>query len=209
MSMNHARRNLGVAVALGALLGAAGVAAGQPGAPPPPPPPGGAGGYGPPPPQPTYGVVDRHGFMAGFSIGAGSMVPDCDGCDSESGIAVDGHLGGMLSPRFALMWDGSVVAHTEDNLTLFSTVNAVAAQYWATPKVWIKGGLGFGRLSISDDTGDTLAESDTAASVLGAAGVEVMQSRTFALDISLRFAVTAYEDANLTNVALNVGFNWF
>ena len=147
--------------------------------------------------------------MLGFSIGGGSMVADCDGCDSQSGVAADAHLGGMINPNLAILWDGSVVAHTEQNLTLASTVSVGAIQYWIVPNVWLKGGLGFGRLSVSDDRSGTVAESDTAGAFLAAAGVELMQSGNFALDGSVRFATVAYDQANVTNASVNIGFNWY
>src|SRR5262245_43378362 len=103
-------------VALGAVLASlmvAQAAHAQYGAPPPgsPPPPG---YYAPPTaPPPT---VNRDGFIFGFSIGGGAILPDCENCEGLGGGAISFHFGGMLSPRFALLGDASGVAHTfEDN----------------------------------------------------------------------------------------------
>jgi len=190
-------------------LGAPAALAQPGGAPPPPPPPG----YGPPPPYgpppaPPPGI-QRQGFIVGFSIGGGAMMVNCDGCDSQSGVAFDLHLGGMINPTLAIVWDGSGVAHTESNFTLVNAINTVALQYWATPQLWVKGGVGIGRLSVSDENGQTIAQSDTAGAAMGAVGFEVMQGQSFALDLSLRVVPVFYDGDTVTNTALNIGFNWY
>lgn len=124
------------------LLTSATAAVAQPAASPPPPPPG----YGYAPPPPSFGVVRREGFLIGFSLGGGAFsLADCDDCESMDGVALDLHLGGMLTPRLALMFDGSGVAHSlEGGGSLVHVIDTVAAQYWVHPRVWLKGGLGFG-----------------------------------------------------------------
>jgi len=114
----------------------------------------------------------------------------------------------MVNPRLAIMWDGSGIGNTSINAIVVSAINVAAAQYFVSPAIWLKGGLGFGRLSVSDGDGSSALSSDTAPAVLLAAGVEIMRSRTFALDLSLRLATVSYDRVNLTNAALNLGFNW-
>jgi len=100
---------------------------------PPPPPPS---GYPPPPPAqpPEPDGIHRSGFIIGFSLGWGSI--SCSSCpdgDSLSGAAVDIHLGGMLAPNVALMFDGSGIGHTIDGSgTLTHVVDTLAVQVWAS-----------------------------------------------------------------------------
>lgn len=152
--------------------------------------------------------IQRSGFIIGFSLGGGSMVPDCDGCESLSGLALDFHLGGMLKPDLALMFDAYGVVHSEEGVSLINSVDTVALQYWVAPQVWIKGGLGLGRLSVSED-GNTIGESDSGLAVLLAGGVEVLQTQSFALDAQLRIGNVSYDGLGLTNASLNLGFNWY
>ena len=192
------------------LLTSATSAIAQPaGAPPPPPPPG----YGSAPTSTTpLGVVDRRGFIIGFSLGGGAFsLADCGDCDTLSGLGLDIHLGGMLTPRLALMFDGSGVAHAiEGGGTIVHVIDTAAAQYWITPRVWIKGGLGIGQLSVNDDEGNRVAASETGAGVLLAGGVELVQTRGFALDLQLRASAVNYDDADtITMSSLNLGFNWY
>lgn len=180
------------------------VAAAQPGYAPPPPPPPAPGYYAPAPSAPP----GRHGFLIGFSLGAGSMT--CDGCDDLSGVALDIHLGGMLNPRLGLMFDGTGVAHSfEGGGTLIHVVDTVAAQYWVTPQLWIKGGIGIGRLSLNDADGNEVLASETGGAVMGGVGYEVLQGRSFALDVQLRASAAKYDETTISMGSLTLGLNWY
>jgi hypothetical protein len=178
----------------------------QPGPPPPPP------AYQ----QPAYGApapigIQRDGFVIGFSLGAGVLTNDnCDSCDSLEGGAAEFHLGFMVTPQLAVLAEGYAVSHTEQDLTLSQTIGMLAAQYWVSPKLWVKGGLGSGHLSLSNDRGQELAVSEEGAGAMIAAGYEVYQGRSFAIDVSLRAAAVSYEESDtVTQTAAAVGFNWY
>src|SRR5260221_4420103 len=77
------------------------------------------GGYGAPPSNIPGGFHDRTGRLAwGFSIGLGGMhddgsgITNCDNCANAPAVEVDGHIGGMLGPRFALLFEGQGNART-------------------------------------------------------------------------------------------------
>ena len=95
--MSH-RKNLivGLGVVLLTVLGSVSIAEAQ-GYPPPYYPP-------PPPPPPPHGVY-RSGLVFGFSGGVGAI--HADNCGDACGVAgmVEGHLGGMINPRTALMFE--------------------------------------------------------------------------------------------------------
>src|SRR5689334_22684865 len=108
-------------------------------------------------PQQTLpgGFHDRTGRLAwGFSVGLGGMhddgsnVTSCNNCNyNPIAIEADGHIGGFLGPRLALMGEFQVNAQTvhsdafDGDTILSQNVLMLAAQYWITPQLWIKGGI--------------------------------------------------------------------
>ena len=213
--MSH-RKNLivGIGIVLLTVLGSVSIAEAQ-GYPPPYYPP-------PLPPPPPHGVY-RAGLVFGFSGGVGAIhINNClaDVC----GVAgmLEGHLGGMINPRMALMFEIWGADHPwSSNGNSFETINTFftgAAQYWVNDIVWIKGGLGVAeiRQDINDYYGgyyNNTVNSSTGFALFGAAGVEVMQSYNFALDIQLRVGNGFYSDSlgsfSAQNYGLMVGFNWY
>jgi hypothetical protein len=211
--MSH-RKNLivGLAVVLMTVLGSVSVAEAQ-GYPPP---------YYPPPPPPPRGVF-RAGLVFGFSGGIGAIhINNCltDVC-GVAGV-LEGHIGGMINPRTALMLEIWGADHPwSNNGTSFETINTFftgAVQYWVNDILWIKGGLGVGelRLTVNDDYNgvyNSNVNESTGFALFGAAGVEVLQSYNFALDIQLRVGNGFYSDSggsfSAQNYALMVGFNWY
>lgn len=197
------------------------IAAAQPSAPP-------RYGYTPTTPAPTAdGFHDRTGrLMLGFSIGLGGMkVGDedvnCGNCDYDP-IAgeFDFHIGGMLSPRFGLMFEAQGNAQTiEENFdgatSLVQATAMVAAQYWLTPQLWIKGGIGGASLGYSydddrSDLNDQSQELAQGAAVMGAVGYELLSARTFSIDAQARMIVGSYKDGqDVSSGSLGLGFNWF
>ncbi len=214
--MSH-RKNLivGLGIALLTLLGSVSVAEAQ-GYPPPyyPPPP--------PPPPPPRGVY-RAGIVWGFSGGIGAVA--ANGCGDGCGAAgvLEAHLGGMISPRAALMFEvwGADHPWTDSAGNGRETINTFftgAAQYWVNDIIWIKGGAGIAvfRETIDDNygyNGTTDLNDVTGFALFGAAGVEVLQSYNFALDIQGRIGNGFYSQDgssfNVQNYALMVGFNWY
>jgi hypothetical protein len=233
-------RIVGIGVAVVAVAASTRVAhaqSGPPGADPPPPPQGypppPPQGYPPPPPQgyppppPAYAPqpyapqpyapqpeppgIHRSGLVIGFSLGAGTIgCSDCTNSDSLNGVAVDLHIGGMLSPNVALMFDGSAVVHSlEGGGTLTHVVDTLAVQVWVNERLWLKGGLGIGQLSVSDNESSSMVRSDTRAAAMLALGVELLQGRSSALDLQLRGAATSFSDATLTNGSILIGYSWY
>ena len=215
------RRILGAIACAAALLLFLSNADAQPGAGAPTPSPG----YATPPPQPFAQPppppgIYRHGWIMGFGFGFGSITAN----DTfESGEELDGvfgnlHFGGMVSPRLALMvevWGGTHRFRDDgdyyygDDTSLLQSNIGLAAQYWVTPKLWLKAGLGEASLILASN-GEKLGEAKGAA-FLGAAGYEFYQRGRMAIDVSLRLTTATYEegDGETQAVALQVGFNWY
>jgi hypothetical protein len=212
------RKNLllGLGVVLLTVLGSVSVAEAQ-GYPPPyyPPPP--------PPPPPPHGVY-RAGLIWGFSLGLGSVQTSLGGCGDACGAAGVGeaHIGGMISPRAALMfeiwgadhpWTGGYGNTSQETINSFFTG---AAQYWITDILWIKGGVGLAELrnTVTDNyTGYAVSASTGGFGFFGAGGIEVLQTYNFALDLQLRIGDAFYNQNSVSfsyqNYALTVGFNWY
>lgn len=154
--------------------------------------------------------VHREGFLIGFSLGAGDLGPDpCHDCGV--GVAGDFHIGAMASRQVGVLLEGNFV--TRDDLThgLFG----VAAQFWPDPagRFWLKGGIGVGTLDLDDsfsgDPFDDHGNNHVYPSVFGGAGVEVVRSGRFTMDIQLRGAATFQSGDTAHSVSVNVGANWY
>ncbi|HKE14748.1 MAG TPA: hypothetical protein VKB80_07785 [Kofleriaceae bacterium] len=202
------------ALAALAVLAAPSSAGAQPGAPPPPGYGGGGYGYYGPPPD-----AARRGLTLGVGLGLGLMdsdsnLTDCFGCgdDQPLALALDAHLGVMLSPHLALLgevfWQGQGVdGDTFD--WIGQTMLMGAIQFWLTPQLWIKGGLGVASLTLHYEDFDD--ELDTGVAVMGAAGFELLSSPWFSIDIQGRLASGSYDgiDDHVNVGTVGLGFNWY
>jgi hypothetical protein len=91
----------------------------------------------------------------------------------------------------------------------YNGIYTIAAQYWATDIIWLKGGVGLAHLQFGYD-GAVPINDETGPAFLVAGGVEVVQSFNFALDLQLRVGHGSYSDGpDVTNIAFMVGINWY
>jgi hypothetical protein len=155
----------------------------------------------------------RDGFLIGFAIGFGGT--SASGCGDFCGGAFSGefHVGAMLNPRLALMFDGWSNFHPIPNSdgTAINSIAAFAAQYWVSDIIWLKGGLGFGRTQVTSDSAGVIGDA-TGLGVLGAAGIELFQGGGFAFDLQIRLGTALHSDAdggNMSNFGFLAGFNWY
>lgn len=171
------------------------------GAPPP--------GYYPPPPPPRAWY--RTGLTFGVGIGPGSITTTStcgDFCGAA--IALEGHIGGMLNPRLAIMGDFWLNAHPIPNSdgTTTNSISSLALQYWLTDIIWIKGGLGIGHTQVLSDSEGVLDDA-TGLGLLAAGGIELIHAPNFALDLALRFGHGFYDGGDVDNFALTLALNWY
>ena len=172
-------------------------------------------GYPPPPPRPRG--VYREGLTFGGALGLGII--DGPNCTTVCGGSFMGelHVGGMLNPRLALVGDVWVGARyftdpVIGNGSTYNSIWTIALQYWVTPIIWIKGGVGFANLTISDENDPNVSiafDNESGGAVMGAAGVEVVQSYNWALDLQVRAGHAFYDGGDLNNLAFMVGLSWF
>jgi hypothetical protein len=184
-------------------------------------------GYYSQPPAAPGGFHYRHGMpMVGFSLGLGGMKVDenkvtCPSCDyNPIGVEGDFHIGGMLSDRLGLMLELQGNAQTVDDsyygsTTLSQGTAMVAAQYWLTPTIWLKGGLGWAHLAYEYDDyyyQDTYSDPvDDGAALMAGAGIELYSADNMAIDLQARFITAGYDGINSKVAALTagVGINWY
>jgi len=130
-----------------------------------------------------------------------------------------------INPRTALLLEIWGADHPYSfGGSSFETINSFftgAAQYWVNDIFWIKGGLGVAELRQTVNApyyynyyyGSATTADITGFGLFGAAGVEVVQSYNFALDIQLRIGNGFYSQYgssfSMQNYAMMVGFNWY
>jgi hypothetical protein len=178
---------------------------------------------GPPVAEAPGGFHNRTGRLTwGGAIGLGGMhdggsaITSCVRCEvKQLAFESDGHIGGMLSPRFGLMLEGQInaqVVHSDQfngDTVLWQGALMLAAQYWLLPQLWIKGGLGVANLQV-DDTYVTYDYGNGAA-VMGAIGVELLSARHFAIELQGRLIRGEYNSLSdhVTSGTIGVGINWY
>jgi hypothetical protein len=199
-----------------AIVATSGIAAAQPYA------------YGPP--RDPQGFHRRAGRLAlGFSFGLGYMNDngqrlDCAGCDVQpiTGM-LEGHIGGMLSNRMALLFEiqgnaQQIALDPTNDVTLRQVLIMGALQYWLTPIVWIKGGIGVANVDVIDNnSGIVYGVNDSGLGLMAGIGVELLSARHFALDLQGRLTegIYHYNDGttagsdNITSGTIGLGLNWY
>jgi hypothetical protein len=163
----------------------------------------------PPPLQPTtpVGFENHQGLMVGFGLGLSSL--SCENCGhAEGGLGFDFNLGGFINPRLALMYDASGWYDSEDGITLSLTLHALAAQYWVSPKLWIKGAAGVANSRTSFEGFESGSNSESGSGIGGGLGYEFVQSGNLAVDLSARLNIVSINESSATTVNAVVGVRW-
>jgi hypothetical protein len=137
---------------------------------------------------------------------------------------ISAHIGGFVGPRLALMAElqGNIQTIAQDEIgdgidtQLVQGALMGAAQYWLTPQLWIKGGIGFATLQIQDEDrffGEVLAASrpENGFALMGAIGFELLSSRLFSVDLQGRILNGSYKslDNHVTAASIGIGINWY
>ena len=123
--------------------------------------------------------VNRRGFLIGFGIGGGSVITCEFGCGSEGGAVFELHIGGM-------------------------SLSSLAVQHWAG-RGWVKGGAGFAFVTCADCGG----EYEFGLGLMVVGGVELVQHRSFVLDLQGRLTDRRIDGVNFCKPTAILGFNWY
>ena len=184
--------------------------------------------YAPPPSSHPGGFHYRGGrLIFGGSLGLGGMEDNggeiqCDNCAAVAG-QIAGHIGGFVGPRLALMGElqGNFQTLSSDRFTgdtevLTQGALMFAAQYWVTPQLWLKGGIGFASLQVDRSYyGDGIIDESTipenGLALMGAVGFELLSAPRFSVDLQGRLINGSYDqiDYNITALSIGLGINFF
>jgi len=132
----------------------------------------------------------------GGALGAGSLRADCDDCRSSfEAFGASGHIGLLITPRIAVLLDLWIMAHVEGFLTVYQNINTVAGQFWITPRLYLKAGVGNANAGyhwrgIFVDRQD---RTESAPGVTVGAGYEILFSGHAAFDIQFRYGTGFYD----------------
>jgi uncharacterized membrane protein YtjA (UPF0391 family) len=156
----------------------------------------------------------RHGLTLGGGLGIGHISCDGEDCDGANGAAgLDLHIGSMLAPNLGLVLDVWAMSHDDQDYGTFThAIVTGALRFWLAKPLWIQGGIGVAQASYDyeDDVVDYESTSDTVPAVMGAIGLELLSSRSFALELALRAGTGFFEnDVEVRNVSLGVGVSWY
>jgi hypothetical protein len=157
--------------------------------------------------------VARHGFLIGFTIGAG--IEACPPCDAHEGFSAGLHIGMLLNDRLAVILGTSALSYGEsvhlDHYSLLTTtssaIRALSVRYWVQKRVWVEGGLGASAMGRGLAT--TNSPSEIALGLTAASGFEVIQKGKFALDLQGRFWTARFEGGHYGFLSASVGLNWY
>jgi hypothetical protein len=194
-------------------------------------------------------VVDvRTGVMFGVSVGRGSIDVECDRCDNvdalTEALSYTGHVGYMVTPSLAVVLEHWAVRYNDRGSEWFNDaadhlvaqqMNLLQGQLWIGKRLWIKGGVGYGKhISDSryanpawntDDDGSLRAGeagpdgmgngseeySEYAPAAMLGVGFEFARTTKFAVDVQFRVASTRRpaDEYQIHNTGLVFGINWF
>lgn len=193
-------------------------------------------------------VTERSGLMFGVSIGRGSIDVECDQCDNvdalTEALSYTGHVGYMVTPSLAVVLEHWAVRYNDRGSEWFNDsadhlvaqqMNLLQGQLWIGKRLWIKGGLGYGkhisdsryanpRWNMDDDGtlrageaggGNTGGEGESYSEYAPAAmlgiGFEFARTTKFAVDVQLRAASTRRpsDEYQIYNTGFVFGINWY
>jgi len=154
-------------------------------------------------PKPRVGLELGVGLQAGH-ISCESEGDFCDGFTEAGGLNLN--LAYFLSPGFGLALDLWGMAHTEDEFTFAHYVNTIGVKWRPVPILTLSAGIGSAHASIDYD-GAISARSENAFAIMGAASLDLIRSRSWALSVEARFGTGFYGDRNDNNTADVVGRN--
>lgn len=159
--------------------------------------------------RPVTHVELWKGLAAGFSFGAGTLSFDPGTRKGLPSARQGGGAGGVWGtwrflPQWAISGDVNVVGPLDQGTT--PSLVIIAAQYWATPRFWLKGGAGWSSIDTFDAKLNRETVGGSAFSV--AVGADLLQAGNIIVDAQLRFARSRFGDASARTVSAQFGFAW-
>jgi hypothetical protein len=98
---------------------------------------------------------------------------------------------------------------------LVQGVVGIAAQYWTSPRTWIKGGIGRGEVrasaTVPSDNGMSvdITETESGLGSLAAVGYELYQGSSLGVSVHVRYAGIHGDQLSRASLVLGVGVSWY
>ena len=157
--------------------------------------------------QPTAAPARPHaGLTFEANLGFGFLRISGDGdSQSEGSIAgLDLGIGGFLNPRMALTLRIAGVTYVADGGQITQAFLGPSLQYWATPNVWLGGGIGLGVVQIKSDFGGS--DSETKLGLDLRAGYTFNPNAKHSFNLSVEFTPTFFDGGTISGLGLLLGY---
>jgi hypothetical protein len=143
--------------------------------------------------------------LQGGRIFCEGQMGQCDGFTEAGGGNVTASW--FMSPTLGIALDLWAMSHSDNGFTFTHYVNTVALRWRPLPIITLTAGIGEAHASLSHDNTNLAITSDDAFAIMGAASVDVIRGRRWALALEARFGNGFYGDDNNDGMADIVGRN--
>jgi hypothetical protein len=153
----------------------------------------------------------RAGLELGIGLQIGEISCESEGnfCDSftEAG-GLNLNAAYFFNPKLGLALDLWGMSHREDEFTFTHFVNTIGVKWRPLAILTLSAGVGSAHAQLDyDGVINASARSENAFAVMGAASLDLIRSRSWALSAEARFGTGFYGDDNDNNTADVVGRN--
>ena len=154
----------------------------------------------------TAQAQSHEGFWVGFGLGGGSL-GIANGTGRDTGVVGYVKLGGTINERFLLGMESNAWMKEQSGATVTHANTSAVAYFYpsATNGFFLKGGLGWSRLSV-EVLGISVAENGAGA-VLGV-GYDARVGDNWSITPILNFNGGAFDGGNTNISELGVGVSW-
>jgi hypothetical protein len=164
----------------------------------------------PPAPWPTPPRPERTGLELALGLQGGKIfcegqMGQCDGFTEAGGGNLTASW--FMSPSLGIALDLWAMSHSDNGFTFTHYVNTVALRWRPVPIVTLTAGIGEAHASLSHNNLNLAITSDDAFAIMGAASVDVLRGRRWALALEARFGNGFYGDSDNDGMADIVGRN--
>lgn len=160
----------------------------------------------------------RPGAMVGAALAGGylrcetSSGADCMPSSSNEAGSVILHAGYLTSRSLAIVGQAWFMTHSKDDITVNQGILAAGVRAWLMPSLWLQAGVGIARntVEIGPDALMLTRESDTVPALTAGLGFELINLRSFGLDLGLYMGRGFYrDDVDIFNTSLGLGATWY
>jgi hypothetical protein len=158
----------------------------------------------------TAAGPEREGFTLGFALGPGHLTAAGDDIDLGTTAGLSLRLGTAIAPEFLLQLNLEAVRSEDEKTESGGQLSFIGGslQAYLHPRVYLVGGVGVARVTL-DQTGEVTAASERAPGLLLGAGVELVQTRHFALSLEGRLITASFESGTSSGSSVQLGFQWW